>query len=73
MERIFRAKKMLDRIHREGMDHMLREEDIELINFLDGKTGNDYNWESFVHNRPLVWIPEEEGFDGAYVALVDCD
>lgn len=46
---------------------------IALIKKLDGKVGNDYNWESFVRDNPLVWIPADEDQNGTYVALCDCD
>ena len=79
MNRTFRAEKMLKRLEREGMMGEVRESDMALIHFLDGKVGNDYNWESFVHDNPLVWIEgtdemfEGKKFEGAYVALCDCD
>lgn len=73
MERVFRAEKMLARIKREGRENLLDEETISFIRLLDGKVGNDYNWESFVNDNPLVWIPEDEDQKGTYVALVDCD
>lgn len=73
MERIFRAEKMLARIKRENLEHLLDDETLDLIKKLDGKVGNDYNWESFVHDKPLVWIPADEDQKGTYVALCDCD
>lgn len=77
MERTFRAKRMLDRVEQEGLTDHLDKGMTELIWKLDGKKGNDYNWESFVNGSPLVWIPAEalpdEDFTGTYVALCDCD
>lgn len=73
MIRTFRAEKMLARVKREGLDHLLDDETVALIRKLDGKTGNDYNWESFVHGNDLVWIEADEDQNGTYVALCDCD
>lgn len=73
MERIFRAEKMLARIKKEGREHLLDAESLELMKKLDGKKGDDRNWESFVKDEPLVWIPAGDDHDGAYVALCDCE
>lgn len=73
MIRVFRAQKMLDRIKREGLENELDDEMLALIKKLDGKKGNDYNWESFVNDKPLVWIEADEDQDGTYVALCDCE
>lgn len=73
MERIFRAKKMLDRLEKEGRMSEVTAEDRKLIEILDGKVGNDYNWESFVNDNPVVWIEADEDQNGTYVALCDCD
>lgn len=79
MERTFRANKMLARLEKEGRIDEVRDEDRAFMEFLDGRKGNDYNWESFVNDNPLVWIEgtdeEFEGrkFTGAYVALADCE
>lgn len=74
MLRTFRAEKMLKRIEKnsEAMKY-LDDEMRELILKLDGKQGNDYNWESVVMGNPLVWIEADEDTSGTYVALVDCD
>lgn len=78
MTKTFRAKKMLDRLEREGRMHEVRPEDYALMMFLDGKEGSDYNYQSFVHDQPLVWIAgggdfEGKPFKGAYVNTEDCD
>ena len=74
MERTFRMAKMLARLEKEGRISEVESEDLELMKKLDGKVGNDYNWESFVNDRPLVWIEKcEDVPTGAYVALVDCE
>ena len=69
----FRASKMLDRIKREGREHMLDKASLELIHKLDGKTGTDYNWANYVNDEPLVWIPAGDGYEGTYVNVADCD
>ena len=79
MQRTFRAEKMIARLTEEGRMNEVGDSDMALIKFLDGKKGNGYNWESFVNGNPLVWISasdekfEGKKFDGAYVALCDCD
>lgn len=73
MERTFRAEKMFARIKRENREHLLDEETVNLIKTLDGKVGNDYNWQSFVYDEALVWIPADDDQEGTYVALCDCD
>lgn len=79
MERIFRGEKMLSRLEREGRIGDVRDCDRALIAFLDGRTGNDYNWESVVNGEKLVWIAgtdeifEGKKFEGAYVATCDCE
>ena len=79
MERTFRADKMLQRLEKEGRMSEVIVEDRAFMQFLDGRKGNDYNWESFVNDNPLVWIDgtdEEfncEKFEGTYVALCDCE
>lgn len=73
----FSAEKMLARVKDEGLEHMLDDDVIELINKLDGKVGNDYNWEAFVKGHDVVWIPgdqlPDEDFAGTYVARCDCE
>lgn len=71
MLRTFRAEKMIKRVMEEGNEWLLDVETIALIKRLDGKTGTDYNYRSFVYDEPLVWIDTDEG--GTYVALIDCD
>ena len=73
MVRVFRMKKMLDRLEREGRMNEVEPEDLELMKKLDGKEGSDYNYRSFVYDEPLVWIAEGEGNPGAYVNVCDCD
>lgn len=73
MERVFRAKKMLDRLEREGRINEVDEEIRKFIMSLDGEIGNDYNWESFVNDNPVVWIEGNDKHKGTYVALCDCD
>lgn len=73
MNRIFRAEKMIARVTKEGMADLLDAETLEKIYKLDGKIGNDYNWESFVKGSDLVWIPKDEDTEGAYVARVDTE
>ena len=73
MERTFRAEKMLRRIKEENREHLLDDDVVSLIKKLDGKVGNDYNWQSFVYDEPVVWIPADDDQDGTYVALCDCD
>lgn len=64
---------MLKRLEREGRLNEATKEDYELMWFLDGKQGNDYNWMSVVGGEPLVYIPKEGDFEGTYVRLEDCD
>jgi len=73
MQRIFRAQKMLERIEREGNSHLVNDEIRTLILNLDGKVGEDYNWQSFVHGEDVVWIEGDETHGGIYVATCDCD
>lgn len=72
-KRIFRAEKMLERIKKEGLEHLLDDETVAFIKSLDGKEGTDYNWQAIVNDEPLVWIPADGDFQGTYVALCDCD
>lgn len=69
----FRAEKMLKRVKKEGLEHLLDAEMMELIKKLDGKQGNDFNWESMVKGNDLVWIPEDDDHEGTYVARCDCE
>lgn len=74
MERTFRMSKMLARLEKEGRMHEVTDEDIALMKQLDGRVGNDYNWQSFVYDDPVVWIEKGNGLEhGAYVALADCE
>ena len=73
MIRIFRAEKMLNRIAREGKEDLLDDKTRDFILSLDGAEGDDYNWRSFVHGEPLVWIDETDEHEGAYVNVCDCD
>ena len=73
MERTFRAKKMIERVKKEGLGHMLDKETLDFINLLDGEVGNDYNYASFVHDKPVVWIEANDKHEGVYVNLSDCD
>ena len=69
----FSKEKMLARLTKEGRMHMVEPEDLALMDKLDGKIGNDYNWESFVNGNNLVWIPaDDELEEGAYVCRADC-
>lgn len=69
MELTFRAEKMLNRVKKEGREHLLDDATMELIKRLDGKKGNDYNWQSVVNFEDVVYIAEED----VYVARCDCD
>ena len=69
MERTFRADKMLARVEKQGLTHLLDDGLIAEIKKMDGHKGNDYNWASVVRNEPLVWMEEFN----TYVALCDCD
>lgn len=69
----FRAEKMLKRVKKEGLEHLLDEKTLEYIKLLDGKEGNDFNWESVVKGEDLVWIPSDDDHEGCYVARCDCD
>ena len=73
MERTFRAEKMFARIKRENLEHLLDDEMVELIKKLDGKKGDDRNWESVLKDNPLVLIPADDDHDATYVALCDCE
>ena len=73
MNRIFRAEKMIARVTKEGKAHLLDAKTLEKIHKLDGKIGSDYNWESYVNGKDLIWIPKDEDTAGAYVALVDTE
>lgn len=79
MTKVFRKAKMLERLKKEGRMSEVTEKDLEVMVLLDGKSGSDYNWQSFVNGKDLVWIDADDemraaGFkDGAYVALEDCD
>lgn len=73
MERTFRAEKMFARVKKENLEHFLDAEMVELIKKLDGKKGDDRNWESVLNDNPLVWIPADDDHNGTYVALCDCD
>ena len=70
----FSAERMLARCNadpetRELLDPVT----VAFIRKLDGKQGQDYNWQSVVNGFPLVWIePDEDIPDGAFVALCDC-
>lgn len=72
MRMVFSAEKMLKRLEEEGRMNEVRKEDRELMEKLDGKVGNDYNWESFVHDKNLVWIEKGPDNPGAYVCREDC-
>ena len=54
MERIFRKRKMIERLIREGRIDQVQMEDYELMDSLDGEVGDDYNWESVVKGTPLI-------------------
>lgn len=69
----FRAEKMLKRVKAEGLEHLLDDQTIALIWKLDGKEGNDFNWESVVKGEDLVWISECDEHEGCYVARCDCE
>lgn len=69
----FRAEKMLKRVKKEGLEHLLDEKTLELIKKIDGKEGNDFNWQSIVHGEDVVWIPKGDDHEGIYVARCDCD
>ena len=73
MEMRFSADAMIKRVKAEGREDMLDGEVMELIRKLDGKVGNDYNWNSFVYGDDVVWIPEDDDCEGAYVARCDCE
>ncbi len=72
MDMRFSAEAMLKRVKAEGKEDLLDAEVLDLIHKLDGRIGNDYNWNSFVHGEDVVWIPEDGDCPGAYVARCDC-
>jgi len=69
----FRAKKMIDRIEREGRGDLLDPETLAFINSLDGEPANDYNWQSVTHGEPVALIGATEKHEATYVNVVDCD
>lgn len=69
----FSKGKMLARLTKEGRMHMVGPEELALMDKLDGKVGNDYNWESVTNGANLVWIPaDDELEEGTYVSRLDC-
>ena len=73
MLRTFRSEKMIERVKKEGKEALLNDEMLTLIGKLDGKQGDDYNWQSVVKGDEVVWIEGCEEHRGCYVALCDCD
>lgn len=74
MKKVFRMDKMIARLKAEGRIHMVDDDAYAMMKKLDGKVGDDYNWQSVVRDEPLVWIAPQDGLDeGAYVNVVDCD
>lgn len=75
MVRTFRAQKMLGRIMGDPrFEDLIDDKVIAFIKKLDGKKGNDYNWESMVHGENVVWIDADEDLEeGIYVSADDCD
>lgn len=65
----FRADKMIERVKREGMEHMLDEDTLAYIRSLDGFQGDANNWRATVYGEPLVWLPAAH----TYVNIADCD
>ena len=73
MIRIFRAKKMLDRLDREGRTSEIDPESRKMIELLDGEEANDYNWESVVNGENLALISATDKHPEMYVNVNDCD
>lgn len=73
MKMRFSKDKMLARLENEGRMHLVGPEELALMDKLDGKVGNDYNWESVTKGENLVWIPADEDLEeGEYVCRLDC-
>lgn len=73
MIRIFRKQKMIDRLEKEGRITEVQKEDYELMDKLDGRKANDYNYRSFVYGDNLSWIEPFDDCEGAYVCTEDCE
>lgn len=70
----FNAQKMYDRLEREGRTNMIRPEDRDLIDKLNGRPATDNNWMHVVHGEPLAWIADDNFPDGGcFVNIADCD
>lgn len=69
----FRAKKMLDRLEREGRSDQVDDKTRALILSLDGEPASDYNWQSMVNGEPLALIDKTDKHDALYVNVNDCD
>lgn len=69
----FKAKKMIDRVIREGKGNLLDDDTRAKIMALDGEPANTYNWASIVHGDDVALISKTDSHPETYVAVCDCD
>lgn len=71
---VFRKKKMLARLEKEGRIDQICNKDYELMEKLDGKEATTYCWANIVNDEPLAWIADDSLPDGGvYINIADCD
>ena len=67
----FKKELMLARIREEGREAMMTDEDLSIMDNLDGQPASSSCWLRVVHNEPVLWVVGKDG-SGQYVNERDC-
>lgn len=67
----FSKAKMLERVEREGLGHLVDDEVKAHMDNLDGQPASASCWRRQVFDEPVMWVVGKDGV-GSYVNEADC-
>lgn len=69
---IFRKQKMIDRLTSEGRYDEIDDNEMEIMELLDGHEATDICWDRQIYGMPVMYVRLEDG-TGYYVNEDDCE
>ena len=69
---IFRKQKMIDRLTSEGRYDEIDDNEMEIMELLDGREATDNCWDRQIYGMPVMYVRLEDGA-GYYVNEDDCE
>ncbi len=68
---VFSKQKMIERLEKEGRSHMITDDDMAIMDNLDGCDVEANCWQRVVYDKPVFWCKGKDG-TGHYVNEFDC-